>query len=65
MAEEKCDVKMQAPDGKMRETDAANLERENLMSNVPKLIFPEFTGEWEEKRLSDIALVFKRKRVTT
>ena len=65
MAEEKRDVKMQAPDGKMRETDAANLERENLMSNVPKLIFPEFTGEWEEKRLSDIALVFKRKGVTT
>lgn len=49
MAEEKRDVKMQAPDGKMRETDAANLERENLMSNVPKLRFPEFRGEWEEK----------------
>ena len=51
MAEEKRDVKMQAPDGKMRETDATNLERENLMSNVPKLRFPGFTGEWKEKKI--------------
>lgn len=51
MAEEKRDVKMLAPDGKMRETDAANLERENLMSNVPKLRFPGFTGEWKEKKI--------------
>ena len=23
------------------------------MSNIPKLRFPEFKGEWEEKRFSD------------
>ena len=23
--------------------------------NVPKLRFPEFSGEWEEKKLADIA----------
>ena len=24
------------------------------MSNIPKLRFPEFNGEWEEKRFGDI-----------
>lgn len=28
--------------------------------NVPKLRFPEFSGEWEEKKLADIALLFSK-----
>ena len=31
------------------------------MSNIPKLRFPEFNGEWEEKRLSDIMTRLTRK----
>ena len=31
------------------------------MSNVPKLRFPEFTGEWEEKKLSDFMARLTRK----
>lgn len=34
------------------------------MSNTPKLRFPEFKGEWEEKRLSDIASFSKGKGYT-
>ena len=36
-------------------------EREGLSpkGNVPNLRFPEFQGEWEEKRLSEIADLFK------
>ena len=36
-------------------------EREGLRpkGNVPNLRFPEFQGEWEEKRLSEIADLFK------
>lgn len=34
------------------------------MSNIPKLRFPEFSGEWEEKRLSDIASFSKGKGYT-
>ena len=34
------------------------------MSNIPKLRFPEFKGEWEEKRLSDIASFSKGKGYT-
>jgi len=34
------------------------------MSNTPKLRFPEFSGEWEEKRLSDIASFSKGKGYT-
>lgn len=32
--------------------------------NVPKLRFPEFSGEWEEKKLADIALFSKGKGYT-
>lgn len=32
--------------------------------NVPKLRFPEFSGEWEKKKLSDIALFSKGKGYT-
>lgn len=35
-----------------------------MMSNIPKLRFPEFNGEWEEKRLSDIASFSKGKGYT-
>lgn len=35
-----------------------------MMSNIPKLRFPEFTGEWEEKNLSDIASFSKGKGYT-
>lgn len=31
------------------------------MSNIPKLRFPEFTGEWEEKKLSDFMTRLTRK----
>ncbi|MDD7610605.1 MAG: restriction endonuclease subunit S [Spirochaetales bacterium] len=34
------------------------------MSNIPKLRFPEFNGEWEEKKLSDIASFSKGKGYT-
>ncbi len=34
------------------------------MSNTPKLRFPEFKGEWEEKKLSDIASFSKGKGYT-
>ncbi len=34
------------------------------MCNIPKLRFPEFSGEWEEKRLSDIASFSKGKGYT-
>ncbi len=34
------------------------------MSNVTKLRFPEFKGEWEEKKLSDIASFSKGKGYT-
>ncbi len=34
------------------------------MSNIPKLRFPEFSGEWEEKRLGDIASFSKGKGYT-
>lgn len=29
----------------------------NVMSNVPELRFPEFSGEWRERRLGDIAII--------
>ena len=29
-------------------------EERSRMSNIPKLRFPEFSGEWEEKRFSEI-----------
>ena len=32
-----------------------------MMSNIPKLRFPEFTGEWEEKKLSDFMTRLTRK----
>ena len=32
--------------------------------NIPKLRFPEFSGEWEEKKLADIALFSKGKGYT-
>lgn len=35
-----------------------------MMSNIPKLRFPEFSGEWEEKKLSDIASFSKGKGYT-
>ena len=31
------------------------------MSNTPKLRFPEFSGEWEEKKLSDFMTRLTRK----
>lgn len=34
------------------------------MSNTPKLRFPEFSGEWKEKKLSDIASFSKGKGYT-
>lgn len=34
------------------------------MSNIPKLRFPEFSGEWEKKKLSDIAAFSKGKGYT-
>ena len=34
------------------------------MCNIPKLRFPEFKGEWEEKKLSDIASFSKGKGYT-
>ncbi len=33
------------------------------MSNIPKLRFPEFSGEWEEKKLGDIATFYNSKRI--
>ena len=39
-------------------------EERSRMSNIPKLRFPEFKGEWEEKRLSDIASFSKGKGYT-
>ena len=27
------------------------------MSNIPKLRFPEFRGEWEEKKLDSLSLI--------
>lgn len=33
------------------------------MSNIPKLRFPEFSGEWEEKKLSDIMTRLTRKNL--
>lgn len=33
------------------------------MSNIPKLRFPEFKGEWEEKKLSDIMTRLTRKNL--
>lgn len=33
------------------------------MSNTPKLRFPEFSGEWEEKKLSDIMTRLTRKNL--
>lgn len=30
-------------------------EERSRMSNIPKLRFPEFSGEWEEKRIQDFA----------
>jgi len=33
------------------------------MSNIPELRFKEFSGEWEEKKLGDIAIFFNSKRV--
>ena len=39
-------------------------EERSRMSNIPKLRFPEFSGEWEEKRLSDIASFSKGKGYT-
>lgn len=33
------------------------------MSNIPKLRFPEFIGEWEEKKLSDIMTRLTRKNL--
>lgn len=32
-----------------------------MMSNIPKLRFPEFSGEWEEKKLSDFMTRLTRK----
>ena len=37
-------------------TTTINKEQKN--PNVPNLRFPEFSGEWQEKRLSDIADLF-------
>ncbi len=34
------------------------------MSNVPELRFPEFSGEWVEKRLGEIAKFFKGKGIS-
>ena len=31
------------------------IDNEHKIFNVPNLRFPEFEGEWQEKRLSDIA----------
>ena len=39
-------------------------EERSRMSNIPKLRFPEFIGEWEEKKLSDIASFSKGKGYT-
>lgn len=39
-------------------------EERSRMSNIPKLRFPEFSGEWEEKKLSDIASFSKGKGYT-
>ncbi len=33
------------------------------MSNVPKLRFKEFNGEWEEKQLGKIATFYNSKRI--
>ena len=38
-------------------TTTTNNEQKKL--NVPNLIFPDFLGEWKEKRLSEIADLFK------
>ena len=38
-------------------TTTINNEHKKL--NVPNLRFPEFQGEWKEKRLSEIADLFK------
>ena len=35
------------------------INNENKKLNVPNLRFPEFQGEWEEERLSDIADLYK------
>lgn len=36
-------------------------EERSRMSNIPKLRFPEFSGEWEEKKLSDFMTRLTRK----
>ena len=36
-------------------------EERSRMSNIPKLRFPEFKGEWEEKKLSDFMTRLTRK----
>ena len=33
------------------------------MSNIPKLRFREFSGEWEEKKLGDISVFYNSKRI--
>ncbi len=38
-------------------------EEKSRMSNTPKLRFPEFSGEWEEKKLSDIMTRLTRKNL--
>lgn len=38
-------------------------EEISRMSNIPKLRFPEFSGEWEEKKLSDIMTRLTRKNL--
>ena len=38
-------------------------EERSRMSNIPKLRFPEFSGEWEEKKLSDIMTRLTRKNL--
>ena len=31
----------------------------NETKNVPELRFPEFSGEWEEKKLGEVTLILK------
>ena len=38
-------------------------EERSRMSNIPKLRFPEFSGGWEEKKLSDIMTRLTRKNL--
>jgi len=36
----------------------------NTNSNIPKLRFPEFSGEWEKKKINDIVLEKNKKSIT-